>query len=251
MNMHDTQLVLQAEQSGVLVLTINRPAKKNALTPEMYQALADALVRADQDASIRVVLFRGQGDAFTAGNDLGDFLNNPPTGADSPVFQFLLALSKARKPLVAAVHGLAVGIGTTMLLHCDLVYAAAATRLSMPFTQLGLVPEAGSSLLLPQQIGYRKAAELLLLGASFSAEEGHAMGLINEVVAEDDLQAHAFQQAVRLARLPAEAIVLSKRLLKQTDADALQRRMAEEADLFRKRLHSPEARAAMQAIIKR
>ncbi len=239
---------IQTERLGaVLLLRLDRPEKKNALTQEMYAALAEGLRAAEEDSGTRVVLFSGAGDAFTGGNDLRDFLERPPTDETSPVMAFLNALAGSTRPLVAAVHGMAVGIGTTLLLHCDLVYAARSARFHLPFVQLGLVPEAGSSLLLPRRIGSARAAEMLLLGEPMGAEEALAAGLVSRVFSEDELMEEVLARAERLARLPPEAVRATRALLRREDHDALPQRMREEADLFLERLGSEEARAAMQA----
>jgi enoyl-CoA hydratase/carnithine racemase len=190
-----TKHVVVGRDGAVLTIAMNRPEKKNALTHAMYGAMADALASAAADASVRVILITGSGDAFTAGNDLGDFLNTPPAGAESPVLRFLAALSTAEKPVVAAVNGLAIGIGTTMLLHCDLVYAARSAVFSAPFVNLALVPEAASSLLLPRRIGHAKAAELFLLGGRMNAAEAEASGLVAAVFDDAALGAEALQRA--------------------------------------------------------
>src|SRR5512141_1138899 len=179
--------IITETKDGIARIEIDRPEKKNALTAAMYQALADAIKAAEADARVRVLLIHGKTDLFTAGNDLQDFLDNPPRDDNRPVFQFLYGISQAQKPIVAAVAGAAVGIGTTMLLHCDLVYAAPNARLQLPFVNLGLVPEAGSSLLLPALAGYQRAAELLLLGEPFDAHKAKEIGLVTEVVPESEL----------------------------------------------------------------
>ncbi|MEK9968798.1 MAG: enoyl-CoA hydratase, partial [Ferrovibrio sp.] len=173
--------ILTAQADGILTITFNRPDKKNALTSAMYATLADTLEAAETDPGVRAILFAGNGGAFTAGNDLQDFLNNPPQGENSPVFRFLRAISTTGKPLVAAVTGAAVGVGTTMLLHCDLVYVGAGAKLSLPFVNLALVPEAASSLLLPAMIGHHRAAELILLGEPFDADTAKAYGIANAI----------------------------------------------------------------------
>ncbi len=237
---------LRAERDGaVLRLTLARPEKKNALTRDMYAALADALDGAVSDEGVRAVVLAGDGGAFTGGNDLADFLMDPPTGADSPVFAFLRAVSTFPKPLVAAVEGAAVGIGTTVLLHCDLVYVAPSARFRMPFVDLGLVPEAASSFLLPRIAGHVRAAEWLLLGEPFGANEALAAGLVNEIV--DDPLARAVERAQALAAKPPEAVRLSKALLRRPTEAAVQSTMVEEGALFVERLASPEAQAAFMA----
>lgn len=236
---------------GILTVTFNRPAKKNAITTAMYAALADALRIAHDDAAVRVILVAGQPEIFTAGNDLEDFLNAPPHGSDSPVFRFLTAISTAEKPVVAAVRGAAIGIGTTLLLHCDLVYAGRGARFALPFSQLGLCPEAASSLLLPRLLGYQRAAEKLLLGEPFGADEAHAMGLVNAVLDDDAVLDHARRQAAKLAALPASAIRTTKWLMKSDDASATAARMQKEGTTFRELLASPEAREAFAAFLEK
>lgn len=231
---------------------IHRPDKKNALTLPMYAALTTALNEASGDAVIRAVVLTGSGDSFSSGNDVADFLAAPPTGEDSPVFQFLAALRQFEKPLVAAVNGLAVGIGVTMLLHCDLVYARAEAALAMPFVNLGLCPEGGSSLLLPRLIGYPRAAELLLLGEPFSAEQALEWGLINGIGADADATLElALSKARRLARQPAAAVRMAKRLLKRNETESVRETIALEGRYFIELLNSPEAVAALRAFMER
>ncbi len=246
-----SQHVATSTGQGIATVELTRPDKKNALTAEMYAVMADALAAAERDAAVRAVLIHGSPACFTAGNDLLDFMQRPPGGGDAPVFQFLGRLARFPKPLVAAVAGPAVGIGTTLLLHCDLVYAAPNARFQLPFVPLGLVPEAGSSLLLPLLAGHQRAAELLLLGRPFGVEKAIAAGFVNECVAEAELLAHARTAALALAALPAESVRLTKELLKRTQLDALSRRMADEAELFRARLASPEAAEAMTAFFEK
>ena len=243
---------LQAHlQSGVLRLTLDRPAKKNALTRAMYAGLADALEQAADDRAVRVVLVQGTGGVFTAGNDLGDFMMDPPTDESSSVFRFLRAVSRFEKPLVAAVAGPAVGIGTTLLLHCDLVYCAPDAVLKMPFVPLGLAPEAASSLLLPRAVGQMKAAEWLLFGEAFSGEDAFAAGLVTTLVDAGEVEAHAARRAETLAALPPASVRLTKRLLRQPDADAVQKTMRTEADHFVRRLQSDEAAEALSAFFEK
>ncbi len=238
-------------EAGIQTITFDRPAKKNAITAAMYQAMADALRGAEADSAVRVVLFAGHPQIFTAGNDLDDFLNNPPHGDASPVFQFLAAISTATKPVVAAVRGAAVGIGTTLLLHCDLVYAGRSAKFSLPFAQLGLCPEAASSLLLPMMVGYHHAAEKLLLGESFGADEAAAMGLVNRVLDDEAVLDHARAQAARLAALPASSIRATKRLIKGDLAGDVAARMQVEGEQFRAMLGAPEAREAFNAFFEK
>ena len=233
----------------VLHLVLDRPDKKNALTRAMYAALADALEDAVGSADVRAVVLSGTGGVFTGGNDLGDFMMDPPTGPDSPVFRFLRNAVGFPKPLVAAVAGPAIGIGTTILLHCDLAYAAPDAHFKMPFVDLGLVPEAASSLLLPRIAGPARAAELLLLGESFSAETAREIGLVNAVV--EDPTAHALERAAALAAKPPEAVRQSKALLRRETADAVGETMAREGALFMERLGSPEAQEAFTAFFEK
>jgi enoyl-CoA hydratase/carnithine racemase len=243
--------VVVEQRGGVLHLHLNRPEKKNALTIEMYAALAEALGRAEAEDESRVVLISGAGDSFTSGNDLRDFLSRPPTDASSPVHQFLVALMNSTKPIIAAVHGSAIGIGTTLLLHCDLVYAARDARFHLPFIQLGLVPEAASSLLLPKRIGYARAAEMLLMGTPFSAEEALHAGLISGVFEDADLMQQARERAERVAQSPPEALRITKSLLRQEDRAGIAERAQQEAGLFQERLRSDEARQRFQAFLSR
>lgn len=232
-------------------IELDRADKKNAITADMYQAMADALRAAEADPQVRVVLIHGKPDCFTAGNDLKDFLQKPPSGGESPVFQFLHAISTAGKPLVAAVAGPAVGIGTTMLLHCDFVYAAPSARFQMPFVPLGLVPEAASSLLLPMVAGYQRAAELLLLGKPFTAEKALAAGIVTEIVREGKLIEHALETAAALAGLPPSSLRLTKELMKSRYASTIAEAMKSEGEKFRAQLASAEAKEAMQAFFEK
>jgi enoyl-CoA hydratase/carnithine racemase len=243
--------ILTETRDGILRIEINRPDKKNALTAAMYQAMADAIRLAEADGKVRVVLIHGKTDLFTAGNDLQDFLDNPPRDENRPVFQFLYGISQAQKPIVAAVAGPAVGVGTTMLLHCDLVYAAPNARLQLPFVNLGLVPEAGSSLLLPALIGYQRAAELLLLGEPFTAQKAKEIGLVTDVVPEDQLFDTAMVQAKKLAAKPAASLRLTKRLMKQGQMAAVAQQIKLESAQFGERLSSPEAKEAFSAFLEK
>ncbi|MEM9996289.1 MAG: enoyl-CoA hydratase [Bacteroidota bacterium] len=248
---------IRTERDGtVLRLIIDRPAKKNALTVAMYEAMTAVLTDAAGDATVRVVLVHGADEdggasIFTAGNDLADFMMNPPRGEDSAVFRFLRAATTFPKPLVAAVAGPAIGIGTTLLLHCDLVYAAPSARFQMPFVNLGLCPEAASSLLVPRLVGPQKAAEWLLLGEPFYAEEAYRCGLVNEVVHEPDLLTVALKRCEALASRPPAAVRLSKQLLRQPDADAIQATIRTEGAHFIERLTSPETAEALTAFMER
>jgi len=241
--------VLTETKGPVKVVRLARPEKKNALTAEMYDLLTQALRDAATTDSVRAVLLIGAPGVFTAGNDLSDFLQHPPAGEESPVFRFLEVLSRFEKPLVAAVDGPAVGIGTTLLLHCDLVVAATSARFQLPFVKLGLVPEAASSLLLPRLAGLQRASEWLLLGEPFSAADAHAAGLVNRVVSADALEATALAFAEALAARPPEALRLSKKLLRAPLAADVQAVMDKESALFVERLASDEAREAFMAFL--
>lgn len=243
--------ITTSNSKSIAQIRINRPEKKNALTIAMYQALTEALRTAEADPKVRVIMIAGTDSCFTAGNDLADFLNNPPTGEDSPVFVFLKTLMAAEKPVIAVVHGAAVGIGTTMLLHSDLVYAGPSARFQVPFVNLGLTPEAGSSLILPQLMGHRRAAELLLLGETIDAETAFALGLINAVRADSELDEFAMHKAELLAAKPPAAVRLSKQMMKRVPGPAIREAMSEEGRIFIARLRSPEAREAMQAFFER
>jgi enoyl-CoA hydratase/carnithine racemase len=244
-------LILSTRDGPVLRIRINRPDKKNALTADMYAAIADALTGAEADAGVRAVLIHGAGDAFTAGNDLQDFLANAPRYADAPVFRFLNAISHAGKPLVAAVNGVAVGVGTTMLLHCDLVYAAEGTKFALPFVNLGLCPEAASSFLLPAIVGYQRAAELLLLGEPFDAQKAWQLGLVTEVVSADAVLERAAEAARKLADKPAASVRITRQLLKRHWMPTIEATLAEEIRHFGERLGSPEAREAFAAFLEK
>jgi enoyl-CoA hydratase/carnithine racemase len=243
--------IATSHEAGVLTIEFNRPDKKNAITTQMYGQFADALIAARNDTSVRSILILGKPEVFTAGNDLQDFMNNPPHGTNSPVFRFLHEISHVDKPMVAAVRGAAIGVGTTLLLHCDLVYAASDARFSLPFTQLGLVPEAGSSLLLPAIAGYQRAAEQMLLGEPFSAEQALQLGFVCAVLPADQVVAHARRQAEKLVALPAGALRATKRLMKEGQLASIEARMREEGEEFRSRLSSPEAKEAFSAFFER
>lgn len=236
---------------GVLTITIDRPARRNALTSAMYQTMADALNAAGQDAAVRAILIRGHADGFTAGNDIEDFLKSPPTGDDSPVIRFLHAIADADKPLVASVTGAAIGVGTTMLLHCDFVYAADSARFAVPFAQLGLCPEAASSLLLPRVAGYQAAADKLLLGETFDANEAHRMGFVTRVVPAAELDAFVAAQLQKLVALPAASLRVTKALMKRASAHEIRAQMDEELVHFARMLLAPEAREAFSAFLEK
>jgi len=236
---------------GVATLTIDRPAKKNAITGAMYEALVAELRKAGEDKAVRAVLITGAGDTFTAGNDLKDFANPKFAQPDSPVLSFMQALVAYEKPVVAAVNGLAVGIGVTMLLHCDLVYAAETANFSMPFTSLGLVPEFASTLLLPLIAGRVRAAEKLLLGKPFPAPEAVVMGLVNAVLSADKLLPYAETVARSFNALPPGSVRDTKQLLRQAQNAAVQEAILREASHFGPRLAGGEAREAIAAIIEK
>jgi enoyl-CoA hydratase/carnithine racemase len=238
-------------EAGVLTLTFNRPQKKNAFTAEMYEALTTALSEADADEAVRVVVLTGAGGAFTAGNDLGDFLENPPKDESSPVFRFLQVLTHLTRPVLAAVDGAAVGIGTTMLLHCDYVVASERARFSMPFINLGLCPEAASSLLLPRIAGLALASELLMFGEPFDAATALRAGLLNRVVPEAELAAVAAERAAALAAKPVESLRLTKRLLREPLRAAVDEALSREGAHFIARLGSQEALEAFTAFLSR
>jgi len=237
--------------AGVTTLTLNRVTRKNSLTAAMYAGLADAIEQAQRDAAVRVLVIQGHETVFSAGNDIADFLQTPPTTLEAPVFRFMRAISSFSKPIVAAVCGPAVGIGTTMLFHCDLVYAGDNAAFSMPFVNLGVCPEAGSSLLAPQRMGYGRAAEALLLGEPFMAEAALEMGLISRIVPPTEANALAQRQAQKLAGKPMASLLATKRLMKQGQASLVAERMAEEGTLFGRMLAEPAAREAFSAFMEK
>ena len=243
--------ILTHAEAGVLTVTINRLDKKNSLTSAMYGAMADALQAAADDASLRVVLLQGHETIFSAGNDIGDFLNQPPSTPESPVFRFLHGIAQFPKPLVAAVCGPAVGVGTTMLFHCDLVYAGDNAAFSMPFVNLGLCPEAASSLLVPQMMGYHRAAEALLLGEPFMAEAALEVGLVNRVVPPTEANAVAQAQARKLAAKPLGSLMETKRLMKKGQTAQVLQQMGEEGASFGRLLRDPAAREAFTAFMEK
>ncbi|MFN4115935.1 MAG: enoyl-CoA hydratase [Inhella sp.] len=240
-----------ATLNGVATIEIARPEKKNAITSQMYSEMAAALSAASQDKAVRAVLIHGQPTVFTSGNDLEDFMARPPRGEEAPVFQFMQALLGCEKPVVAAVNGAAIGIGTTLLLHCDLVYVADDARLAMPFVALGLVPEFGSSLVVPQLMGQRKAAEKLLLGDPISGTEAVDWGIANAVLPAAEVVKHARRMAERFNGLAPEAVRVSKKLMTAPGREQLQKVIAEEAEIFSARLRSPEAIEAFQAFFQK
>jgi enoyl-CoA hydratase/carnithine racemase len=243
--------ILSHFENGVLTLTLNRVEKKNSLTSAMYAELADALSGAAVDAQTKAVLIQGHESVFSAGNDIADFLHQPPTGADAPVFHFLKGIATFPKPLLAAVCGPAVGVGTTMLLHCDLVYAGDNAAFSMPFVNLGLCPEAASSLLVPRLMGHQRASEALLLGEPFMAEAALEVGLVNRVLPPTEANAYAQQQARKLAAKPLSSLIETKRLLKGAQIPAVLERMQQEGDIFRRMLTEPAAKEAFGAFLQK
>ena len=242
--------VLIEIESGVLTISFNRPEKKNALTLAMYQAACDGIKRAENDSTIKVIVFTGVGDIFTSGNDISDFLSVPPGAEDSPVVQFLLALSATDIPLLAAVNGSAVGIGTTMLMHCEKVYAVDTARFSTPFINLAVVPEAGSSMLMPKFLGYQRAARMLVFGESITAQEAKECGLASELCDADSLMNEVMIDAKRIATLPKKAMRNAKRLMRRTD-EQLNDRIMFEMQEFGEALNSPEAQEAMLAFMEK
>lgn len=243
--------ILTHIEAGVMTITFNRLDKKNSITAAMYAAMADALAQAQADSAVRVVLFQGHETIFSAGNDIGDFLHKPPAGMDSPVFRFLRGIAAFPKPILAAVCGPAVGIGTTMLMHCDLVYAGDNAAFSMPFVNLGLCPEAASSLLVPQMMGYHRAAEALLMGEPFMAEAALEVGLVNRVVPPTEANAYAQTQARKLAGKPMSSLVETKRLMKSGQAALVRQQMDEEGASFGRMLGEPAAKEAFGAFMEK
>ena len=240
-----------ATLNGVATIEIARPEKKNAITGAMYQQMADALNAAKADGAVRAVLITGQPGIFTSGNDIEDFMQRPPQGSDTPVARFMQALLDCEKPVIAAVTGGAVGIGTTLLLHCDLVYVSDEARLAMPFVSLGLVPEYASSLLLPALLGHVKAAEKLMLGEPFSGSDAVDCGIANAVLPAGELVNHARRMAERFNALPPTAVRETKRLMREPLKARIREVMAAEGALFSSRLRSPEAVEAFQAFFQK
>lgn len=240
-----------ARQGAVLEIAFDRPARKNALTHAMYEALAQAVRSGEKDDAVRAILFHGTQDVFTAGNDIADFIERPPAGTEAPVYSFMSSVLAASKPLVAAVNGPAVGIGTTLLLHCDLVYAGDNARFSLPFTNLGLLPEFGSSFLLPLVAGYHRAAELLLLGEPFGPEQALAAGIVTRVVPAAEALSTARAAAEKLCALPAKSVRLTRSLLRESHRDAVIARVRAESEHFREMLGEGPAREALSAFLEK
>lgn len=247
--------ILTHKENGILTINFNRPEKKNAITAAMYQAMADALRDAESDNAVRAILITGKPEIFTAGNDLEDFMKNASSLASSeavpPVYQFMQALNESSKPVIAAVSGAAVGIGTTLLMHCDLIYLADNAKLSMPFTQLGLCPEFASSMIFQKIVGYQRAAEKLMLGEPFSAQEALEMGFVNKVVPLEELLPYAQQVAAKIVALPAASIRVTKRLMKANQPAEVNAKMLEENKHFAAMLNGPEAKEAFMAFFQK
>lgn len=253
-----TAFIQTSIENGVLTLTMNRPDKKNALTEAMYAALADGLEEAERNPAIRVTLILANGDAFTAGNDMGDFaaqgskpVETTPSNELRPVARFLNNIASARKPVIAGVNGLAVGVGVTMLLHCDLAYAGKSATFAMPFVNLGLVPEAGSSYLLPRLVGQQKASELFLLGKKIDADKAENIGLVADVVADDKLRETAIAAAQALAAKAPKAVLATKALLRDAERETVASVMKTEGDIFAAQLRSAEVKEAISAFFEK
>ncbi|MCP3675500.1 MAG: enoyl-CoA hydratase [Gammaproteobacteria bacterium] len=246
--MTEAQQVIVSIEQGILSIELNRPDKKNALTNDMYKIINEALVKAKTDEGIHVVLFAGKGDCFTAGNDIADFLDSDIAFEKKEVVRLLRILTNFEKPIVAGVHGSTIGIGTTILLHCDIVVAAKETKFALPFVPLGLCPEAASSLLLPNLVGHHQAAELLLLGEAFNTEKAEKLGLINRVVETREVRLQAMALCQKLTSLPVNALLQTKRLLKSAP-NTVEERISQELDVFGKLLQSKEAKAIFQAFL--
>lgn len=244
------QEVCVTRTDHVLHIRLNRPDKRNALSRSMYEAMADAVALAEMDEAIRVVLFSGAGEAFCAGNDLHDFLAHPPEGTEGPAFRFLRTICSATKVQVGAVHGNAVGVGTTLLLHCDLIIAGQSARFSLPFVRMGLIPEAASTLLLPRAIGYCRAAELLLLGETVDATTALQWGLVNRVVEDPMLMEVAQEFATRVGIQPPATLRITKTLLRD-DRAGIAQRLEQEGRIFAAQLKSPEAKEAVTAALEK
>ena len=243
--------IITERSEGILRVQLNRPTKKNAMTSAMYVTLADVFNNAIKDESTRVVLWHGAGDSFCAGNDIDDFLKNPPGPGESPQARLMNALVDFDKPLVAAVHGAAIGGGTTMLTHCDFIYAGESTKFQMPFINLALVPEFGSSCSVPARIGHVRAAELILLGGPFDARRAAVLGLVTQVVSDKDVLAKATETAVKLAAKPTGALQASKRLMKQPFREQIKAAMKAENEEFSAQVRSEDAKEALTAFLEK
>ena len=243
--------IIKERSGSILRVQLNRPAKKNAMTMSMYVTLADILNDADKDEQVHVVLWHGAGDSFCAGNDVEDFLKNPPGPGESPQARLMNAFINFDKPLIAAVQGAAIGGGTTMLTHCDFVYAGETAKFQMPFINLGLVPEFGSSCSVPMRIGHIRAAELILLGLPFDARRAAELGLVTRVVPDQELLATATETAQKLAEKPAGALQACKRLMKRSSREQIEQAMKVEGEEFASRVRSAEAREAFTAFLEK
>jgi enoyl-CoA hydratase/carnithine racemase len=243
--------ILTEHSGSILRVQLNRPARRNAMTSAMYVALAGILNEAANDENTRVVLWHGAGDSFCAGNDIEDFLKNPPGPGESPQARLMEALVRFDKPLVAAVHGAAIGGGTTMLTHCDFIYAGESTKFLMPFINLAVVPEFGSSCSVPSRIGHLRAAELLLLGTSFDGRRAAELGLVTDVVSDKDVLARATETAQKLAAKPAAALQASKRLMKLPFREQIRAAMRAENEEFSTQVRSEDAKEAFMAFLEK
>lgn len=246
-----TDHILTELKDRVLTIRFNRIDKKNALTQAMYSKMAQAVREAEANAEVRVILFAGQADCFCAGNDLADFINVPPSSTDSPVAQFMFALSACKKPVVTAVSGIAVGIGVTLLLHSDLVFCGENTKLNMPFVNLGICPEFASSLLLPRLMGHVRACELVLLGKPFTAQKAYEYGLVNQLLPNAEVEGAARESALHIASLPPNAVRVTKSILKHWSAERIKEAIPFEAGHFGPMLRQPEAMEAMMAFMQK
>ena len=246
-----TNVVVTETAGGVMTIRMNRPDKRNALNRACYTGIADALDQAAADPVIRVVVLTGAGGHFTSGNDIADFQAGDNSPGERPVARFLRIISTYPKPIIAAVSGVAVGVGTTMLLHCDMVYADETARLVLPFVNLGLVPEAASSLTLPKLVGMARASEMLLFGEALNAEDAERYGIVNRVVPAGELAAFVAERAAKLAHQPARAVRQTKQLLRYSTSVTVPERMAEEGALFAAALTSPESQEAMMAFMEK
>ncbi len=243
--------ILTDVADGVYIITFNRVDKKNSFTNAMYDAFREALDQAENDAAVRAIVLKGHASIFSAGNDVEEFISVPLSGLDAPVFKLLKRISTCAKPIIAAVRGAAVGIGTTMLFHCEMVYASEKSKFSMPFTQLGVCPEAASSLIFPAMAGYHRAAEALLLGEMFDAQSAFQSGLVNRIVPDDEVEAFAMTQARKLATLPAKSIRTAKALMKSHLKNDIAAKLDEEAVLFAQMMKAPEAQEAFKAFLEK
>ncbi|SFC38943.1 enoyl-CoA hydratase-related protein [Pseudoalteromonas denitrificans] len=249
--MSQSLIIAETINKNIRHIQFNRQKYKNALTEQMYHDLTQQLLLADEDDTIRIIMLTGDEDVFCAGNDLNDFINNPPTSTQANSFIFLLALNRLKKPLIAGVSGSAIGIGTTMLLHCDYVVASTSALFKMPFVSLGCTPEGGSSLLLPLIIGQRKSAELLMLGESFKAEQANELGIINRICEQGECLANTLAIATKMACQPPAAIQAAKQIMKANIINQVEQTILGEGELFVQRLQSVEAKEALTAFIEK